>query len=225
MSDRGALRIALGVALVGFGCGHAEQKVVDQYFNALNAKDTQTLSSFAAVSLDTKDKRVDRWSITQASEPKREAAPLMALVKKMRDVEEEVAAQTKTWNAYKLEHYPELEKVRDLLKANGKIPANLSAVAAEYEKFNQKDRELKKASAEAKDAFTKESRSVALSVGTHEGLEEMTGELVTEELSLALTIGGEAQNYLMALRKYEMTSKSQVGRATSRWIVHSLTAK
>ena len=225
MSDRRALRIALGAALVGFGCGHAEQKVVDQYFNALNAKDTQTLSSFAMVSLDTKDKRVDKWSITGASEEKRDKAPLVAFVKKMKEVEAETAAQTKTWSAYKLEHYPELEKVRDLLKANARIPANLSAVAAEYEKFNQKDRELKKATAEAKDAVAKESRTVALSIGTNEGLEDMTGDIITKELAVALTIGGEVQNYAMSLRKYEMTSKVQVGRPISRWIVHGLELK
>jgi len=54
-------------------CGHAEQRVVDQYFNAVNAQDTQTLSSFAAVKFD---KKVQRWSIVQVQPETRGPAPL-----------------------------------------------------------------------------------------------------------------------------------------------------
>ena len=45
---RGALPLVL--ALSALGCqSHPEKGVVDQYFNAVNTKDTQTLSSFAAL--------------------------------------------------------------------------------------------------------------------------------------------------------------------------------
>ncbi len=57
---RGALLMALAVV----ACGHPEKRVVDQYFNAVNAQDNQTLSSFAAVKFD---KKVDRWSIVSVS--------------------------------------------------------------------------------------------------------------------------------------------------------------
>jgi len=57
MSMRGAA-LPLVLALSALGCqSHPEKGVVDQYFNAVNAKDSQTLSSFAAVSFD---KKVDR---------------------------------------------------------------------------------------------------------------------------------------------------------------------
>ena len=50
---------------------HPEKRVVDQYFNAVNAKDNQTLSSFAAV---TFDKKVERWKIKSAT-PRDARAP------------------------------------------------------------------------------------------------------------------------------------------------------
>ena len=50
MRDCGAARgtiVALALGLTLVGCGHPEQRVVDQYFGAVNQKDNQTLSSFA----------------------------------------------------------------------------------------------------------------------------------------------------------------------------------
>ena len=41
-------------AAVVVACGHAEQRVVDQYFGAVNQGDDQTLASFAAVKFDKK---------------------------------------------------------------------------------------------------------------------------------------------------------------------------
>lgn len=226
MRERGTRRGALLIlVLLGAACGHPEQNVVDQYFMALNSKDNQTLGSFAVVSLDTKDKKVDSWTIAAGGEEVREPAPLVALVKKQKDVEAETAAQTKTWSAYKLEHYPELEKVRDVLKAGGKMPANLAPVAAEYEQFNQKDRELKKALAESKDATEKEKRIVAMSVGTTEDLEGLTGELITKHIDLALKMGGESQNYAMTLKKYVMTRGAGGPKMMSRWVVYDLKPK
>ena len=223
---RTALGLSLGLALAGIGCGHPESKVVDQYFRALNAQDSQTLSSFAVVSLDTKGKRVDKWTIIEASEESRQPSPLGDLIRKLKDAEAALAAHNKDWNAYKLEHYNELEKVRDLLKANGKIPAGLTAVAAEYEKVNQDDRELKKAVSEAKDAVEKEKRNESLSVGTSDGLEDLSGDMVTKQLDLALTIGSETQNYVMTLRKYDVSAAGQQGpRPMNRWVVFSLQPK
>lgn len=226
MRDPGAkLGTVLALALLGGACGYPEQRVVDQYFGALNARDNQTLGSFAVVQLETKDKRVDKWTINQSSPETRVPAPLVDLVKKRKDVETELAAHNKSWAAYKLEHYPELEKTRDLLKANAKIPASLAPVAAEYERVNQNDRELKKALSEAKDAVEKEKRIVRLSIGASDDLEDLTGDLVTKQLDLTFTIGGETRNYLMTLKKYEMTKGQGGPKLMSRWVVYDLKPK
>ena len=48
------------LALAAAACGQPEKAVVDNYFNAVNAKDNQTLTSFAAVSFD---EPVQSWKI------------------------------------------------------------------------------------------------------------------------------------------------------------------
>src|SRR5438477_121901 len=40
MINRGGVALAAGLALAGAACGHPEKGVVDQYFNAVNQKDT-----------------------------------------------------------------------------------------------------------------------------------------------------------------------------------------
>ena len=46
------LLVLTGLGLVLAACGHRDQRLVDQYFNAVNSKDNQTLGSFAAVGFD-----------------------------------------------------------------------------------------------------------------------------------------------------------------------------
>lgn len=223
MSDRGAIRItlALALAVASIACGHAEQRVVDQYFNAVNQQDTQTLSSFASVRFD---KKVDRWKITTVSEETRSPAQLPALVAKVSELDLALNDNKKAYNAYFLDHPKEVDQVRDLLKKDGKIPGNLQSYATEWEKFTQKEKELKKSLADAKDAVEREKHNVSLSIGNLEDIESLTGEMVTKNIDLALTIAGEAKDYVMGLRKYDMQATG-AGRVVSRWVIHSLEPK
>jgi hypothetical protein len=200
MSERkSALLIVLGLAVTGAACGHPEQPVVDQYFNALRAGDNQTLTSFAMVGFD---KKVDRWSITATQPETRTPAPLPELAKKLSDVEGELAAK----------------------KKNAKIPAALTAVHEKWTEFNQKDRDFKKAVAEAKEALEREKRNVTLSVGQVDNLESLTGQMLSKQIDLAITIGGQVQPYVMTLRKYELQGGT-APRMMSRWVVQSLDPK
>ena len=222
MSERkSALLIALGLAVTGAACGHPEQRVVDQYFNALRAGDNQTLTSFAMVGFD---KKVDRWSITATQPETRTPAPLPELAKKLKAAEESLAANKKAAGAYALDHYAEIDKIRDLEKKNAKIPPALNAVHDRWADFNQKDRELKKAVAEAKEALEREKRNVTLSMGQMDNLDSLTGEMVSKQIDLALTIGGKVQPYVMRLRKYELQGGT-AARMMSRWVVQSLEPK
>ena len=64
-----ALAVALGLAVAALGCGGgAETNVVNQYFTALAAGDTSTLTSFALVAFD---KKVDNWKVVSVSEETR----------------------------------------------------------------------------------------------------------------------------------------------------------
>jgi len=223
MSDRGALRniLALSLAAVGVACGHPEQGVIDQYFNAINAQDTQTVASFSAAKFD---KKVDNWKITASTEETRTPAQLPSLIAKVGELDMALNDNKKAYNSYFLDHPKEVDQVRDLLKnANPKIPANLQTYATEWEKFTQKEKDLKKALADAKDAVEREKHNMSLSLGNLDDIESLTGDMVSKTLDLSLTIAGQAQDYVLLLRKYDVHGGTN--RIVSRWVIQSLTPK
>lgn len=220
MSMRSAA-LPMVLALSALGCqSHPEKGVVDQYFNAVNAKDSQTLSSFAAVSFD---KKVDRWAIKDNLEEQTSKAPLPALAQKVKDLEAELAANTKAARSYNNDHYVELDQLK-AMKKDAPVSAKLQPVKAEWDKFNEKDRELKKAIANARAAVEKEKRSVLRSVGQVDDIESLAGEMKEKKIELDLTIDGQVRPYVMTVRKYEIKRESGP-RVVSRWVVQELQPK
>ncbi len=226
MSERGAaLLIVLGTAVVSAACGGPEQRVVDQYFNALKANDSQTITSFALVAFD---KKVDNWKVTGTEPVTKAPATLAELAKKVRDLDTELAANKKASQNYANEEqgkrFLQIQEVKELQKKNAKIPAHLAAVGAAWDKFNEKDHDLKKAVAEAKDAVEKEKRRVVLSLGQVEDIESQPAEVTSRRVNLVLTIAGEAKPYVMTLRKYDLTGE-KAPRVVSRWVVESVSPR
>ncbi len=220
-----ALAVALGLIVVGLACsGGAEKNVVNQYFNALAAGDTNTLTSFAAVAFD---KEVDNHKIVSISEEVRGPAPLPGLVTQQQELEATLAENMKEARAWgnDLEIYPKLDRVRELQKDDKKIPSSLQPIADKWDEFNARDRELKAGAADAKRAVETERRNTQLSVGKLEGLDTLTGEVVTKNVELELTIDGQAQPYVMGLRKYELEDDGSGARMMSRWVVQTLDPK
>jgi hypothetical protein len=220
MSERRAALVILCTAVASAACGHPEQRIVDQYFNALKQNDQQTLTSFATVVLD---KKVDNWKITGGTPETRSPAVLPDLTRKVGELEAELAATKKAAGTYANDHYADIEKTKDAQKAGKPVPKGLADVAEAWTKFNDKARDLQKQVAEAKAAVEKEKRNVALSVGQVADIEKLTGEMVEKQLDLGLTIAGEVKPYSMTLRKYEMTGGT--GRMVSRWVVQQLKPK
>jgi chemotaxis protein histidine kinase CheA len=216
------LRGVLVLAVAAVACGGSERRIIDQYFNALRAEDSQTLSSFAAVQFD---KKVDKWSITQVLPETKAPATLPDLTQKVKDIDKEIADNKKAASAYALEHLAEWEQVSEARKKDAKIPPKLQDAAKEYDGFSTKDRDLRKALAEAKNAADAEKRRVRLSVGELSDLETLNGEVTSRDVELLLTIGGQAQPYLMELKKYDLEQSADKGRVMSRWMVHDLRPK
>jgi len=205
----------LGLALLALAaCGHRDQRLVDQYFNAVNAKDNQTLGSFAAVGFD---KKVDRWRIAKESDEEKAPIPLTDLVAKQKELDKAVAENKKAATAYSMDHYAEVTQVRDARAAGKPVPAKLSGVAGEWDKYNQKDRDLKKQLADANAAVEREKRNLERSLGPTENAEGLSGDMLTKRLDLVLTINGQEQPYVMTLRKYDIK-----GSARPRWVIHDL---
>lgn len=219
MSLRGSfLPAVLVLAVAAAACGHPEKQVVDNYFNAVKAKDNQTLSSFATARFE---RPVQSWEVKDTLEETTEPLPLVSMMDKLKQAEAAQAANTKEARAYNLDHFADIDQVRDLKSKGRPIPGKIQAVATRWDEFNQKDRESKKAVAEARDAVEKEKRNMALSVGTTEGLEGMQGEVKTKRIAVDVTIEGQTQPYVMTLKRYEV--KREAGpRVQSRWMIQSL---
>ncbi len=211
----------LALAAASVACGHPEQRVIDQYFNAVNTQDDQTISSFAVVKFD---KKVDKWSILSVGPETKVPAPLPGMVAKVKEIDAKIQDNKKTAGAYALEHVSEWNQISDILAKNGKVPPKLQAVADEREKYNQIDHDLKKQLADAKEEVEREKREVKLSTRDLPDIETLNGEQTTKTIELSLTIGGQAQTYAMGLKKYDLEAGGQ-GRVVSRWIVHTLDPK
>jgi hypothetical protein len=224
MSKRGALLVGLSLAAAGAACGHPDQRVVDQYFNALRQGDTQTLTSFALVQLDQK---VDNWKITGSSPEAQVAAPLADLIKKVSQLDGELNANKRASQNYANEdngkRFLQIQEVQEAQKKGNKVSPALAAVAAKWAEFNDKDRALKKELGDARAAVEHEKRNVILSVGNQPDVETMAGQMTTKDVDLDLTIAGEAKPYVMTLRKYDL--EGGAGRSMSRWFVYALKPK
>lgn len=225
MRERGAaLATAVGLLAVGLACSSAESKVVNQYFTALRANDRGTLTSFATVAFDQK---VDDWKITSEGPEVKAPATLPDLVRKQKDVQGKLDAHTKDARAWAndIKVYPDLDKVRTAIAKNDKIPAGLKPIADKWEGLQAEDRRLKKELAEAKDAVEREKRNVAMSIGSADDAEALTGDVISRDIDMDLTIGGAVKPYTMTMRRYDLKGASGGGRMMSRWVIQSLEPK
>ena len=218
-----ALSVALGLAIAGLACSSTETNVVNQYFTALRANDQGTLTSFAMVAFD---QQVDDFKVVSVGPETKTPATLPDLVKKAAEIEAQQKANEKEYRAWgnDLAVYPKLEKAREVRSKGGKMPSDLQGIADKFDGYQAKDRELKKAVADAKAAVEREKRNAALSVGQSDDIETLTGEVVSKDVDLNLTIGGQAKPYVMTLRKYELTGATGT-RMVARWVVESLVPK
>ena len=216
MRNHGAALAVFAVALAAVACGGSEQTVVNQYFNAVKAKDDQTLSSFAAVRFD---KPIESWKITNVSEEQRAPVTAGELAAKVKDLEAQLAKNTK--DARDTLDAAKVGEVQALKRQNKPIPASHQATATEYDRFTKASVDLKRQVATAKDALEKERRHMTLSVGAVDNLEGVSGEVVSKTVDLDLTIKDEKPApYVMTLRKYELQREGP--RAVSRWVVQDL---
>ena len=218
-----ALAVALGLAVAGLACSSAESNVVNQYFTALRANDQGTLTSFAMVAFD---QTVDDWKVVSVGPEAKTPAALPDLVKKAAELEAQQKANEKEYRAWgnDLAVYPKLDQMREQRSKGAKLATSLQPIADKFDSFQAKDRELKKAVSDAKAAVEREKRNVALSVGQADDIETLTGEMLSKDVDVNLTIGGQVKPYVMTLRKYELTGGTGA-RMVARWVVQSLTPK
>jgi hypothetical protein len=216
------MRHRLGILLVILGlaaaCGSPEQRVIENYFRAVNAGDNQTLTSFAAVAFPNK---VQKWRIVSAQPATTNAAQLPELQKKVAEAQAAVDANKKEYSNYYLDHPNEIEDLKTARKKGQKLAPKLEKVAAAWDEFSQKEKDLKRALATVKEQAQHEKRNAQLSLGEIDGIETKPADMTTHQFELLLTVDGQEKAYVMTLRKYELKAEQRM----SRWMIYSLDPK
>ena len=221
MFERTVSRVLFLAALVALqGCGLPQQRVVDQYFGAVNAGDDATLGSFSAYKFG---KKVAAWKVVSAEDERTTDAPLPALAQRQADAQKKYDTQRKEMQDYATGHADEYEAAKNL-KSGTKPPAQLAEMAGRLEAWGKTERELKREIAEAKDAADVERKLVKLSWGADAAdLDTAQAELVSRDLTLQLNVDGQQQLWIMHVRKYN--PKQTAGRGISRWVVQGMERK
>jgi len=220
MLRRGTLLVAVAACLVASACGRPEKVVIAKYFEAVNQQDNQTLGSFATVDLSLK--HIDAWSLTRVVEESDVPAPLTELLQKQKEADGAVSVHRRAIMDYNLRNTTEVDQVRALRKDNKPVPPRLEGVARAWEAFGQKDRDLKRAAAEAKAKVDAERQMMTMSMAKVE--DDVTGTMHTSVIELELTAGGQKKPYVMTLRRYKVQTASGY-KPMSRWIVSGLAPK
>ena len=211
---------AAAFAALTIACGNQETQVIENFFRAVQAKDTGTMSSFAVVQFDGE---VKSWKVKSVGEEQRSPAPLASLAKALKDADEAAAQNKKDASAYFNAHPLEVDKVKPLVEGGGKIPANLQKTADDWKKFSDLDHDLKEKAANAKQAYEREKRLVTMSTGSAGNPDSLAGDVVTKTAVVEIESGGDVKPYGIQLRKYEIAPGGQGAKVMSRWLIYSIT--
>ncbi len=215
-----AFTAAAALAAFTAACGNQETQVIENFFRAVQAKDNQTISSFAVVQFD---QEVKSWKVKSVGEEQRAPAPLPALAKALKEADDAVAQNKKDASAYFNAHPLEVDKVKPLVESGGKIPANLQKTADDWKKFSDQDHALKDKAGEAKQAYDREKRLVTMSTGQAGEADTLAGDVITKTAVVDIESGGDVKPYAIQLRKYEIAAAGQTAKVMSRWLIQSIT--
>lgn len=214
--------LGLVATLVAVGaCSGGEAALIDSYFKTSNARDVRGLEKIASFQFE---ETVDAWTVVGMSDETRAPVTLPDLMKRYETVKAELDVQKEKSSRYALEHLSDVEKVKTLLGEEKEIPSALEEVAAAWQELSGREEELKSAAAEALDAVQREKQICQISAGEASDLTTSAGEVLSKEVELSLTIGGEAKPYVMTLRRY-MLEETDTPHEISRWMVYDLKPK
>lgn len=211
---------AAAVAAFTIACGNQETQVIENFFRAVQAKDNQTVTSFSVVQFD---QEVKSWKVKSVGEEQRVPAPLAGMAAALKAADEAVASNKKDAGAYFNAHPLEVDKVKPLVENGGAIPKGLQKTADDWKKFNDADKELKAAAANAKQAYEREKRLVTMSTGQGGEADTLVGDLITKVAMVEVEAGGDVKTYAIQLRKYDVAPAGQTAKVMSRWLIQSIT--
>jgi hypothetical protein len=217
--------IVIGVFLAFLviqGCTSAPEKtLLKKYFNAVMMNDNDTMSSMA---LEPLQPELGSWSVVSIGPEKIEPASLPALnkaeieAKKLQDAQ--IGPTIDSSTALQDAQY-EKDTSRS---AGGKAAAQrkIDELQAKYDIENGKMQEFKRAYTAAKAAAATEEEMTMFSLSARElaNVRELTGEVHSKEVVVAITNrAGVKKSYKLLMREYLLKDESNNVPHRGRWVI------
>lgn len=207
-------------AALTLACGTQEGQVIDNFFRATQAKDTQTVSSFSIVQFD---QVVKSWKVKSIGEEQRSPAPLAALAAAHAAADQAAAENKKAEADYFNTHPLEVDTVKPLVESGGAIPPKLQSIAAEWKKFVDADKELSAKAEQTQKGYDRERRIFTMSTGKSGDVDTIVGELISTTAVVEVESESGVKSYAVQLRKYDVTAGGKGAKLMSRWLIQSIT--
>jgi hypothetical protein len=204
-----------------------EENLVRQYFRASALRDNQTLANFAVVSFDPKTEgAVTDFDVTGVSAERPEPLRIVELSKSLAEAEAANKAFTEKKKAYQDANMDAIDRVLKAESAGRKLSGRDATVQAEWTKWrDETGAEAKKVSA-ARTSLQNARPVAELSLSSPNGdppaIEQMEGNLVSKDISVAATVRGpdgttSQKNYVVTASRAVV--KGPNGDRNGKWVI------
>jgi hypothetical protein len=214
-------------AILASACGgHPEEPQLKQFFRASSLSDSQTLSSFAAVSFDPKtDGQVTGFTIVTVSEPRLEPLKIKELAKAVADARAAERVFNDRKREYQDAHPDALKRVLDAETANKKVSRADEAVQAEWNKWREETKAVSKKISEAQSQLSSARPLAELSLSTPNGplpdLSQADGHMESKDVAITATIkmpNGSTTEKMLVVTMQRAVMNATPADKTGRWI-------
>ena len=207
-----------------------EENMVRQYFRASGLRDNQTLANFAVVSFDPKTEGVvTDFDVTAVSPERTEPLQIIALSKALDEAEASNKVFTERKKTYQDANLESIDRVLKAQSGGKKLTGKDGQIQAEWEKWqSETSAEAKKVSA-ARNALADARPIAELSLSSPNGdaptTEQMDGNLVSKDISIAATVrgpDGATSQKNMVITVQRAVVKGPTAERNGKWIITAI---
>ncbi len=192
-----------GLIILSLGCQSTEQVTLTKYFQAMKAKDRDTMASMAAEPIEIVHQS---WKLVKVEPPVSEPLPLVKLLKDREDLKKQRELENENWRQKRDSLDILKQKITD---ARGRAKTDLEKQLPATEAAELEARKSFKAVIEKYQQLEKDIKLEKKIFNLSTGIEMEKAESFTEgtiETSVVLiqvvTPDGQTRNYRISLRKY-----------------------
>ncbi len=216
--------VALMVLLLfTVSCQKPEQITISKYFQAMKAKDRDTMGAMAGEPFAIEFKS---WKLIASDEPTTEDMPLSVLIKQMDEL--------KKAKEEKIRQIQDLKDNSDTLKTTlsetrgskkKTVQAQLDAVEKSIAEETNKFKELQMNQGALKAAVEYEKKLITMSTGINQNQDAYSGKVQSYKSTVRIVTAGGERDYYFLMRKYELLNPNTGKPLISRLVIDKAVPK